>query len=315
MIQEKYFYNTNQIKIVDQINKRIENENILEERNCAICETSDFKKLYEKDRYGINYYTGICKNCGLMQQYLYPNNEFINIFYEKFYNDLYAFFDGPKSRFESQFKSGAHKYKIIKSHFKNYSPSTVLEIGCGAAGILAYFQSKNLKCFGVDYENSHLDYARSKNIKVSSSLNNIKQKFDIIILSHVLEHIVSFEETLEKCKELCSNEGLIYVEVPSIESIANHYDYEILNYLHIAHVTHFTKKTFINFMNIKGFEIKYINSNIQALLRPKNSNFYIENNFENTINILNNLKIKKKFIYPLKLLYLKLRNYVKKLLK
>ena len=85
--------------------------------------------------------------------------------------------------------------------------------------------------------------------------------------------------------------------------------------LKIPLVRSITQKTFTNFMNIRGFEIKYINNNIHALLKPKDTNTNVENNLENTLNILNNLKIKKKFIYPLKLVYHKLRNHAKKMIR
>ena len=315
MIQKKYFFNNRQLEIVKILNNQINNKNILVDRNCALCNKNNFEKLSNLDRYGITYYSGICKNCGLVQQYSYPNEEFINLFYEQYYNDLYAFFDSPGARFKSQYNSAEYKYQNILNYFKNNIPKRVLEIGCGTGGILSFFKSKNFDCYGVDYENDHLDYARKNQINVSSSLEDIHEEFDIIVLSHVLEHLISFDDILYKCKKLLSKEGIIYVEVPSIESITKHYDYNILNFMHIAHVTHFTKNTFINFINLKGFEIKYINSGIHAIIKPHNNRNEIINNYKDTINILNNIKMKKKYIYPLKFSLNIIKDIIKKSLK
>ena len=70
----------------------------------------------------------------------------------------------------------------------------------------------------------------------------------------------------------------------------------ILEISYIAHVTHFTKNTFINFMNVKGFNIKYINDFIHSVIYPAETNKKIINNYSKTKNILKILKIKKFFI-------------------
>ena len=43
------------------------------------------------------------------------------------------------------------------------------------------------------------------------------QKFDIICLFHVLEHIINFKEFLYKIKSLLHEDSLLVIEVPSIE--------------------------------------------------------------------------------------------------
>ena len=314
MIRKKYLFNSNQQKIVNNLNSLIdENINLLK-RSCILCNSDDFESIAKVDRYGLQYYTGICLKCGLTQQYKYPNETFINLFYEKFYNDLYAFFKNPEERFISQFNSGEYKFNILKKYMNFDNTKSVLEIGCGAGGILSFFQSKKCEVVGIDYENDHLEYARKKNILAYSNYEKINQKFDIIILSHVLEHLVSAENILDICKKLIKKDGLIYVEVPSIESIPKHYDCDIRNFLHIAHVTHFTKNTFINFMNVKGFNVKYMNNLIHSLVYPAETNKKIINNYSDTKNILKIIKIKKFSIIPFLNIMKILKNIIKKII-
>ena len=92
MIRKQYYFNKRQIEIVNLLNNQINENKSLISRNCILCNGDDYLHLGDTDRYGIKYYTGICKRCGLAQQYLYPNEEFIKLFYEKYYNDLYSFF-------------------------------------------------------------------------------------------------------------------------------------------------------------------------------------------------------------------------------
>ncbi len=298
MIRKNYLFNSNQIKIVDKLNSLIADGKNNVNRSCILCNKEDFEKLSNIDRYGIKYFTGICKICGLTQQYKYPNKEFVNLFYEKYYNDLYSFFKSPEDRFLSRYKSAEYKYDTIKKYLKNDLKNSVLEIGCGSGGILSFFQSKNFQVYGIDYQNDHLDYAKKKNITIFSDYDKIDRKFDLIILSHVLEHLVSVDDILTKCKNLLNDKGIIYIEVPSLESISDHYHYEIKNFLHIAHVTHFTKKTFINFINLKGFKIKYINSKIHAVVEIDKSHNNITNNYNDTKKILRKNKILKFFSLP-----------------
>ena len=239
MIRRKYLFNDYQLKISNKLNSILDTEKNILTRSCILCKNNNFEKVSKVDRYGIKYFTGICKKCGLMQQYKYPNKEFINLFYEKYYNNLYAFFKNPEERFISQFNSAKYKFDILKDFINFKNDTNVLEIGCGAGGILAFFKSKNCKVIGIDYENEHLEYARKKNITTYTSYEKINKKFDLIILSHVLEHLVYIDDILNVCKNLIKKDGLIYIEVPSIESISKHYDYDIQNFLHIAHVTHF----------------------------------------------------------------------------
>ena len=86
------------------------------------------------------------------------------------------------------------------------------------------------------------------------------------------------------------------------------------NFLHIAHVTHFTKNTFINFMNLKGFEIKYIDNNIHAVINHGDTNNKIINNYSNTKKILNNIEIKKLFYSPVENIFKFSKKIIKKLL-
>ena len=229
----------------------------------------------------------------------------------KYYNNLYAFFNNPEERFISQFNSAKYKFNILKNFINFDSAKNVLEIGCGTGGILSFFQSIKCDVTGVDYENDHLEFARKKNIKTFSDYKNIDKKFDIVILSHVLEHLVEPDEVLNNCKKLLKKNGLIYIEVPSIESIPKHYDYNLSNYLHIAHVTHFTKNTFINFINLKGFEIKYIDNNIHAVISHGDTIEKVVNNYNNTKKILKNIELKKLVYSPIKNIF----KFCKKIIK
>ena len=98
--------------------------------------------------------------------------------YQKVFNDKRTFYfnDDDKRRY-NQFK------KIIKS-------KEILDFGCGWGGFL--YLSKNISKSAEGYEimKSCVNFVKkNRKIKVYSKKNEIKKKFDVIFLFHVLEHI------------------------------------------------------------------------------------------------------------------------------
>ncbi|OQX97879.1 MAG: hypothetical protein B6I24_07140 [Bacteroidetes bacterium 4572_128] len=98
------------------------------------------------------------------------------------------------------------KYKKIKSKEK------VLEIGCRDGGVLKPFIDLSCECFGVDLSKKHISDAKKiyekeiKNNQVHFFVQDIydfinenkdKEKFDIIILKDVIEHIFDHKKLIQ----------------------------------------------------------------------------------------------------------------------
>lgn len=308
MIEKKYLYNDYQLKISKILDNLLSNSNIFEKRNCGICNSNEFEVISDKDRYGLEYHTGICKKCGLLQQYRYPNKEFIHLFYTKYYNGLYSFFKDASHRFKNQYETADYKFKLV-SKFLNPNQKKVLEIGCGPGGILSYFKTQGFDCIGIDYDNEDLQYGKSLGLQLYDVKKEINQKFDLIILSHVIEHLEDFNKFIEYLEKYIKNNTYIYIEVPSIESIKIHYDSKLLNFLHIAHVTHFSLNTFKNFLIKYNLHAHYIDNKIHAVLSFNSGikNKIIVNYYQNTKKLLKQLLLYHPFIYS--------KNFIKKTLK
>ena len=109
------------------------------------------------------------------------------------------------------------------------------------------FRDAGSNVLGLDFDDEFLDIARARQINVklgSTEVLNANDKYDLIILSHVLEHIVEPTEFLKKVIQFLSDDGLIYIEVPSVDRVADGaYSYDLLNYFQNAHTIHFTTKT------------------------------------------------------------------------
>jgi 2-polyprenyl-3-methyl-5-hydroxy-6-metoxy-1,4-benzoquinol methylase len=103
----------------------------------------------------------------------------------------------------------------LKKYLKN---KDILDFGCGWGGFL-----KNIKNYnslnGVELREECINYIQKnvKNINISNNINSFKQKFDLITMFHVLEHIPYQISTLKFLKSKLKNKGKIIIEVPHAE--------------------------------------------------------------------------------------------------
>ena len=91
--------------------------------------------------------------------------------------------------------------------FNNYCyKKDVLDFGCGW-GIFLLNLKKTRSLTGVDLRKNCLDYIRKKRKKIAlyNNLKSLNQKFDIITLFHVLEHIPHQINTLKNLKNYLNN--------------------------------------------------------------------------------------------------------------
>ena len=94
----------------------------------------------------------------------------------------------------------------------------ILDFGCGWGGFLKQITKAKLLT-GIELREECINYINKKikKIEVTNNINNLNNKYDIITLFHVLEHIPYQIETLKKIKKKLSKNGKIIIEVPSAQ--------------------------------------------------------------------------------------------------
>jgi SAM-dependent methyltransferase len=100
-------------------------------------------------------------------------------------------------------------------HLKNYLKQkdfSILDFGGGDGSLMSEFLSYGFDCFVIDYHPKQIDGVK----RLGDTLEYLPadRTFDIIICSHVLEHIVDPYNTLGSLRQHLSSEGVLYVEVP-----------------------------------------------------------------------------------------------------
>jgi 2-polyprenyl-3-methyl-5-hydroxy-6-metoxy-1,4-benzoquinol methylase len=158
------------------------------------------------------------------------------------YSDVSKYYDSEWAKLEKEKLTGInsrHRY-ILKFLLENgmKSSDSILEIGCGIGTLSSFICSKlkNGHLTGVDIspetiEQNKIRYKHLNNVKfIVSDMTDfsIDQKYDIIILPDVLEHIPieAHDNIFKTIKSLIKPDGFIFINIPNPYA---------LEYLHVHH--------------------------------------------------------------------------------
>lgn len=266
-----------QLKARNRMLENMKNEYRFVKVNCE-CGNNDYEVLSEKDRYGLPVRTVICKRCGLVYQNPSLDDESTKDFYSNLYRKLYGS-SSISSYFQLQIKRGIRIRNWVYEEL-GYTPRTVIEIGCGAGGILKAFQLSGAKTLGVDFDEDYLEYGSSKglHLKFGGVDEVIPHQADLVILSHVLEHFTNIEMELDVLKNILSLEGYLYVEVPGIFNLKPNL-YDFLFSVQNAHNYYFTLGTLKQILRSYGWKLAHGNENIYSVFKYTENIDYCKKNY------------------------------------
>lgn len=278
----------------------------LEHVACILCNNKDFELLSNKDRYGLYHNVVICRRCGLIQANPRLTQNAYNDFYNLEYRKLYfgKDYSNIEDYFNGQYQRGDIIYSFIEKHGelkKPLSESFVLEVGCGAGGILMYFREKGCRVAGIDLGEEYLSFGREKyglNLYAGNLATvSLKEKPDVIIYNHVFEHLLNPNEELEYIQNTLSSQGgVLYIAVPGVKNLMNSYGRDFLQSLQNAHVYYFSLRTLSRLLLKNKFCLVEGSESIQSIFCRVGNNtkeIIFKNDYEDAVAYL--LWIKRKF--------------------
>lgn len=127
---------------------------------------------------------------------------------------------------------------------------SILEIGVGGGQTIFWFDQLNYNVTGIEPDSKNVDLINKK-LKNSQVIKgfieeiDLKEKFDVVWMSHVLEHLVRPDIFLKKIKKNLKTDGIFFIEVPSSE----HKETLESSIFKNPHVYHFTKKSLLRLVN------------------------------------------------------------------
>jgi len=244
----------------------------------CFCSGKDFSLLSRYDRFGLPFGTQVCKKCGLITQNIRISEASMELFYNEIYWDLISgksrkieFSTPPKTDDASAFI-----LQVLKE--SDFERLRIFEVGCGSGDrIFQLANMLNLKgvhteSFGCDYSDNALFIAESKGIRtVKGGFSEIAQygKADVLILSHLFEHLTDLNLALSQIDGLCHENTIIYVELPGIIDLNNkkEYMYNYQDYNVLAHTYNFSLTTLSFVFATKNFALVHGNEFVRAVFR------------------------------------------------
>lgn len=201
-----------------------------------------------------------------------PSIEQVEQYYkEEFYSSKYKQFNdsqlsAQKEDEEFYCTHWETLYNNIINHFGKEKNISLFDIGCGFAQALLFFKNKGFNVSGLEPCIEGVEYAASQNLKVfhggiEDIENTVEEKYDVVTMFNVLEHLREPERVIEFIRENMLNEnGLIIIEVPNefndFQTIANE-EYKLNEWWVVPpnHINYFTASSLEAMVKDKSFEI------------------------------------------------------------
>lgn len=213
------------------------------ELTCKICGnhtdnkyfTAKERMLKTMDQFG--YFE--CSNCNCIQINEIPDN------ISKYYPDNYYSFKEPK--FSTKLTGLRYLFKkslaafyigkvnplgyLLSLYFSNPFPwlnskvvnfnSSILDVGCGTGRmLLSMYRSGYLRLTGIDpYNKEDIVYANGVTV-YKKDVFEVHEKYDLIMLHHSFEHMISPTAVLNKLRAIIAPEGFIIIRIPMANSYA-----------------------------------------------------------------------------------------------
>ena len=234
----------------------------------CICGSSEELCVAAVDRYGIPHRTVLCTRCGLLR----TNPRMTSDAYAHFYQHLYrAIYErpghDPDTYFAMQETTGRLRASRTLRRVKLRVGSSVAEIGCGAGWNLLPYSDIGCRVVGWDVDDGYLALGRARGLDLRHGLLTAAcssgERFDLVVLSHVLEHLLDPIADLNALKFLLNGNGLLSIEVPSAFATAR-----MERYFQNAHTWSFVPETLRAVMEHAGWECIAMNGVIESIWRP-----------------------------------------------
>ncbi len=264
------------------------------ERNCDFCGSQNKKFIKEEKGYPISK----CLECSLIYV-----NQIPEVNDGKVIGEYYV---DERSEIETNRLRYRDVVKFLINEVNQFRPNKgkLLDVGCGYGFFLVEAKQNDWEVFGTDLSEVAVEYVRDHHkipqvYCTSLTDENLSaQKFDVINMTNVLEHVPSPTEILTDCRELLNDEGLLLIRVPNMDfhNIIKRFVFILkavgvkkggdLTYLASPpplHLIGFTSKTLRQYfkkIGLKTIEIK------PSKLSSSDQESFIYKIFESFINVL-----------------------------
>jgi 2-polyprenyl-3-methyl-5-hydroxy-6-metoxy-1,4-benzoquinol methylase len=226
-------------------------------------------------RFGIpvHYSSAICKSCGLEQLAPPPQQDELKQLYETYYN-----FGGEQNtrytflRERFHLSSLYHLWLVLDGDISFHGikgSGRLLDVGCNEGRGLQFYQRNGWQAEGLELNSHAAATARKLGYIVHSELIEDfvpAEKYDVVVLSNVLEHSLQPREMLCHIQRLLRPGGQVWISCPNGESIVRKIFGRFWINWHVPfHIVQFSPRTLRGMLKSTGFDSVVVRQETPAL--------------------------------------------------
>jgi SAM-dependent methyltransferase len=158
-----------------------------------------------------------CVGCGSLFPEMFPDSNLLSKAYSCYYT---------KNKTRNGFRKIVRKFidATRSSHVLRNLPGdarVVLDYGCGSGEYLGMLLEKGCRAtlFGTDITKPNFGVVNKFNWLSLDEFSKIRQQYDWITLSHVIEHLPEAESVLHQLRTSCRNDGGVWLSTPNSDSL------------------------------------------------------------------------------------------------
>jgi len=236
------------------------------QRCCPVCSKSQVKLLHEQsfilpENHPLSdgYNVVSCNSCG----FVFADTIVTQKDYDKFYASYSKYSDAKTSTGGGGSPLDEKRLRKTAAFLREILPdlsSRIMDIGCATGGLLKEMSDLGYRAlFGIDPSEECVRVS-NEIPGVASTVGSLNQfpegieRFNLIVLSHVLEHVQDMKPVMSALDTLLDESGLVYIEVPDATRypdciIAPFQDFNT------EHINHFSIQSLNNLFR-KGWVMK-----------------------------------------------------------
>lgn len=176
-------------------------------------------------------------------------------------NDMYFYKRDKVSDIVSQ------TFQVLENFV--HTSSSILDIGCGSGELLLHLKNQGFTdVHGLDTSRACIKGLTDNGVHMYSGEifnNTIDRQFDMIILSHVVEHVYDLVELARILQTYMKPGGFMYVEVPDADMYHVDEYYPPFQEYNSEHINHFDEKS----LNQLFMEYKLVGDIHKKVIQPQ----------------------------------------------
>lgn len=204
-----------------------------------------------------------CDACGGRQTSPRPDGATLKRLYEAHYN-YGGKTDGNYASAREKFLFSPF-YKLLLaidgdiSFHGRMGTGRLLDIGCNEGRGLALYTRNGFAAEGLELNSNAAATARARGFAVHEKLVEDfepAEKYDVAVLSNVLEHTLDPRDALKHVKRILKPDGQVWISLPNVDSaLAKRYGRDWVNWHVPFHIVHFSESRLRRLLTETGFEI------------------------------------------------------------